>query len=285
MTDFAEVFTIVERGERAIRAYQFELGDALNRAVGPPSRDGRNNGSAAKLEDCSRQLLMRGHEYTADALRKLRDTAAIFPPGSREPGVSFSSHRIAGTPEMLRTIIQSAPEGQLITASYVSGVMTARAIERQREIDRVFAEETKLRQRKTEEARRERERAEADARNARSVAARREAEQRAKAAAKKEAANKTPVKRPEIPEDSTRPEDVPVLLARVAFTTGLADQVRTLKKLAKDVEPFIAAGALEQATVEYAFDTLTELKSLADTLQTRLRKLKFDKRGHLSVVA
>lgn len=276
--DFSEIITLVGKGERTHTRFQWELGDALIRAIGRPSPSGAQDGSFAKLEACSEELKQHGYEYEALTLKNLRFNAWRFPPESRDSGIGWHAHYLAGTPEMLDIVIEGAPRNQKITAAYVLSVTRGMALARQQEL----AAETEQRRVAYEKAKREREAAEAEAKTAKTAAEREAAADRAKAAMKKQKASKSSPKKREAPTTKPKPEDVPLLVARAAFAADLSQIRRSVTKLRETYEPLLAG--FTDADTEHGHEVLMTVAEMARSFADVLRKGNGGKASHLSVV-
>jgi hypothetical protein len=105
--NIAPIVAAAQERERSL----WEIGDALLEECGPPSEDGRDNGSREKLEEAAAEIEQLNIEgYSAGRLYNLRKVAHNFPPDRRVPGVSWDAHRLAGSPEMLEAIIKHAAD-------------------------------------------------------------------------------------------------------------------------------------------------------------------------------
>ena len=86
---------------------QWRIGDALLEEI-PMGKEGHRTDAYAELEECAKELLGEGHDIAPDTLRSYRLVSSQFPPGRRRADVSWTSHRNAGSPEMLDAIIKVA---------------------------------------------------------------------------------------------------------------------------------------------------------------------------------
>jgi hypothetical protein len=116
---FPETFEAAMRGENA----QWAIGDALLKEVGKPPASSANDGSHAKIQAVAKELFENGVQiYSVKALAGMRQTAFDFGPNCRIPGIAFHAHRAAGDPDSLAVIIETVPEGRVITQPYVEQV-------------------------------------------------------------------------------------------------------------------------------------------------------------------
>jgi hypothetical protein len=97
----------------------WEISDALVAECGPPGDNELLRAASAHLFEHG------GYEYDVPTLSALRRTAYAFPPADRRHELSWSTHRAAGSPEMLAVIIAGAPAGTKITPRYVQLVVQA----------------------------------------------------------------------------------------------------------------------------------------------------------------
>jgi hypothetical protein len=106
-------------------AYTARVADALLDYAGPPSANGVNNGSDAKLNRVANEVKKRfpgrGEDrFDFDYLRQLRRTAFNFPPGERSPGIPFSWFICAGKPEILKgAMAQAEKDERKCSAGYI----------------------------------------------------------------------------------------------------------------------------------------------------------------------
>jgi hypothetical protein len=105
MTAFPKTIAAVQRRDRCM----WEIGEALLAECGPPSTNGKHDGSYAKLEAASQEIEhLKIEGYTVDYLAKIREVAHKFPSRIRNPGVSWAAHRSSGSPAMLGAILKAA---------------------------------------------------------------------------------------------------------------------------------------------------------------------------------
>ena len=97
----------------------WEIADAVLTDVGPPGPDGVNDGSSTQFRALSETLASEGYVYSADTLRRFRNTAFAFPAGSRLPAASFYIHlRLVWHPELLAELAARAEaEGRRVDSN------------------------------------------------------------------------------------------------------------------------------------------------------------------------
>jgi hypothetical protein len=88
----------------------WEIGDEIIKVTGS-SRDeqGKTTGLFKKIKAIAEELESNGLEkYDEKSLSSIRITAIVFRGNDRIPEVGFHTHRIAGTPEKLKNVIEYA---------------------------------------------------------------------------------------------------------------------------------------------------------------------------------
>ena len=270
--DFTEVVEVVARGVKAQTKAQWDVGDALIRAVGGPTPDGRNDGSSEKLEACSEELAKHGFEYSPNTLRNLRLMAHIYPKKRRHLDLSFGVHNDANDPDTLDDIIAKAPQGQKIVQSYVRSVMQARELAHQRKLDK----ERERRQVEFEKAREEREEAEELARKARTKEEKEEADEKIAAAEQKQRENRVPPTRTDIPKVVPSAEEAAGLIGKLEFDMELSRVWASLNGISKKYDSLIKS--LSQDDVDLAVERLDNVilkaNQLADHICKKARKIR-----------
>jgi len=93
-------FPKVVEAVAAMEKSQWRIGDALLAEI-PMGKDSSHNEALAELEECAEELSRRGFDLTPQTLANYRYIANAFPPSRRRDGISWNSHRDAGTPDML----------------------------------------------------------------------------------------------------------------------------------------------------------------------------------------
>lgn len=105
MSKFPKTIAAVQKREKSL----WEIGDALVAECGRPNESSANDGSYERLEAAAAEINgLHIEGYSIDYLRKVRLCAYTFSPGRRHPGVSFSAHQEAKTPDRLDAIIGAA---------------------------------------------------------------------------------------------------------------------------------------------------------------------------------
>lgn len=96
---------------------QWDVADALLREVGPfdPLRT-----DIAVFREIAETAEGMGFDYAPKYLQRLRDLAVAFPVERRHPGLSFTVHNEAHTPEMLDQAVKlAASEGRNVTHRFI----------------------------------------------------------------------------------------------------------------------------------------------------------------------
>jgi len=118
---YAEIIRIAKSTD----GLQWTLGDALLKEVGenvssPTGGRNSHDGTRAVLEEISRILHDEGLDYTANSLATLRVMSWKFPRESRESLLSWSVHKVCGSPKMLQQVKTLATKERVakITRAY-----------------------------------------------------------------------------------------------------------------------------------------------------------------------
>ena len=102
-----------------IRNAAWELGDAILLECGPPSSNGKNDGSLQKLKEAQDILFKEEHfEIELNTLLRYREIAYKFPKDKRR-NVSWSNHCDAGSPEILDNIIAAVGGEENVTRAII----------------------------------------------------------------------------------------------------------------------------------------------------------------------
>jgi hypothetical protein len=100
--EFPKTLAAIEASDKC----QWKIGDALLAEI-PWGGTGKNNKETIKLQKCEKELRDHGHDYATTTLKKYRETSHNFKgAGARVPGVSYSVHQEAGSPEMLDAVLK-----------------------------------------------------------------------------------------------------------------------------------------------------------------------------------
>jgi hypothetical protein len=106
----------VVKAVQAAQKSQWDIGFALLKDCGPPSRDGVTDNSFEKLTAVADELLEHCNEdYSVKYLAMMRSTAHAWSRSSRDDLPVFSIARIAGDPETLKKIKAKAKDRRLTT--------------------------------------------------------------------------------------------------------------------------------------------------------------------------
>jgi hypothetical protein len=128
MTEFPKTIGLIKARENS----QWAIGDALIEECGESSTQGTiNDGSRELIAVLAKELEELGLEgYTIGHLASLRNISSKFPANSRESALPWTFHRDAGSPEMLRKILERVTkQGKRITRIYITE--TRKAIEKE----------------------------------------------------------------------------------------------------------------------------------------------------------
>jgi hypothetical protein len=92
------------------------VGDILVAECGPPSVNGRRDGSRERIREAYDEAvkILGSCEYSVEALAKMRCIAYAFPTRRRHAKLAWSAHETAGCPEILEKIVAAHP-GEKIT--------------------------------------------------------------------------------------------------------------------------------------------------------------------------
>jgi hypothetical protein len=247
------------------------LGDALLAECGPPPENGVNDGSYALMLEVEKELLNEGFEYTPSSLSTIRSTAYSFRAlSTRKAGISFHTHRAAGSPEYLDAIIAGSPKGTRITQPYVEAIRKTQRAEIIREHERVAIE--------AEEARMEADQELVEAKKTDNHATIAKAARKAEEARVKEQGNR---RAPRPKQGPPQAEEVVQLVAETKFLAHAVRATVLAQEATKDIRQ-----CLEELT-ESRVRALTEVALEAANAWTEaaniVRQEVTNKHGHLSI--
>ena len=218
---------------------KWAIGDALIAECGPPHGEGLGvrDGSRARLQELAKEALGElGLDCGVDALAHIRTTAYLFKSSQRSSGIAFSTHRVAGTPEILDAIIAGAPKGTNITQRYVEGIRRTQAeharAEREEENAKATAAREKAEAEEAEALKKVRDARDAEEKEAAQVEAKK-ASRKAEKAAQKERETKVAPKKKISPPTK---EEVPQLVAEMSFLGNASRSVVLARASVKDLE-------------------------------------------------
>jgi hypothetical protein len=282
MTDnvkYPGVLAAVRQGEKAI----WKIGDELIAALGNPPKSTVRDESRKKFEPVAEELLEHGYEYGVESLSKIRRTAADFPPSRRHPGVSFTAHQEAGSPDILDAILKATPKGTLISKRYIRAAKKGMFDEKSRET-KAAHNKAKAAEKAAEK---ERERARQAQKDAKDEAERKAAAERERIAAEKAAAARQKAKDSQPPPEKKPPENfTPKKLADgmvgAEFSVKLKEAKTLLTKMTNGIEPIV--DQLSQTTVESWTEQLLDIAETARKLADLIRRNQPTRRGHLYAV-
>jgi hypothetical protein len=278
---FPLTLAAVKKGESSL----WDIGDALIKECGPPSKNGIKDGGSSRLGAASEYLRENGgYDYGVSALKDIRITAFNFRPLARDPGLSFAVHRLARTPERLQAIIAGAAKGTKITCDYVEKVLQAQALqeEMKREADAEAARKKRERaEEKEAEAKRKEAEAKDEAQRVKAAKKAKEAEEKTKEARKEEKAVRTAPKPRIGPPPPESPEETTALLGNATFMANAARADRLADEARESIVPLLGvlSPAACAAMVEAALEAANSWRKLAD-----LVKKEHGSHEHLYVV-
>jgi hypothetical protein len=122
LDDVLDAISQCVENEKASDDLTARVADLVLAYVGPPSADGVNDGSEAKLKQLAVAVEQKfaTTRFEFPYLRRLRATAFKFPPEKRFSGVKFSLMLVACDPETLRgAMAQAEKDNRKCSASYI----------------------------------------------------------------------------------------------------------------------------------------------------------------------
>jgi hypothetical protein len=273
------------KGENAL----WEIGDEIIKALGKRAGArliGDNDGSYKILEEIANELVANGiDKYETKSLADIRITASNFQGSDRIRKVSFTSHRVAGTPAMLTAAMDYANQlDKKVSPDLI------------REYKKIVGDEEKKarkearqdainakKEAEAEAAKAREEKRQANSKEAKEAAAKREHE--AKERAKEAAALANDLKSPppinhSVPKKG--PADVPMLVVRATFNADVEKAKALAKKMDRDIDPHLEN--LSDAFVANAVEELLEAANAFRQLSNKIRSGKANKRSHLYAV-
>ena len=268
------------------------MGDYLLRVAGKPSdKSGRNNGSFATIKEVEFDLRENGYpQYSVPYLSQIRTVAHDFPASNRVRGVSWTTHHVAATPDVLIAVMDAAKsKGRKgVSKRFVQQIIDGMGAD-----DRARRKGVEIRARKAAD-RAEEERAKHFAEKKR--AERMQDKEAAKAAAKREEEATSRAERMRGRARKLRgapkrvkgvsvpkPQDVPLLVAKTKFSADSSEAKALVKRMAREIEPHI--DELSKAFVIGSVEELLEIADLFRKLATKLNCNQTEKRAHLHAVA
>jgi hypothetical protein len=251
---------IAKRGESAL----WDMGDYLIEVAGKPKTDRTNDGSYAKIDEVSTELIEHGYpQFSTGYMARLRVIAHAFHAPHRERSVSWTAHEMAGSPEVLQVVIAAAKaEGRKgVSKRFVQQVMDGMdadqrakrkglAIKAQKAADRAAAKgDTKSAERNKERAR------------------------KLKGAPRRDKSKR----------QAPRPEDVPMIVIKSKFAADSAEAAALVKRMDREISPHI--DDLSKAFIIGSVEELLEIAESFRKLAAKLNRNQTDKRAHLHAVA
>jgi len=103
-------YPLTMKAAQGLERDQWTLGDALLKECGPPSENGVNNGSFAKLLEAQQELAANGIDYAENTLRIYRDVSYWFSAATRIAAVSHRVHIECGSPQVLNAVLKAWEE-------------------------------------------------------------------------------------------------------------------------------------------------------------------------------
>lgn len=293
----AEALAIAARGN----SVNWDMGDYLLRVAGRPSTDHGHNGSFKVIKEVADTLSENGYpEFSTPYMSRLRAIADAFPSSHRVRSVSWTTHEVAGTPEVLDAVIEAAKaQGRNVGGTKKGEGISKRFV--QQVIDGMHADKNaqrkgaEIKARKVaEQAEKERERAAAD----KAAAGRRQDSEGVKAAEKREREAQAKAERhrgyarklkgapkrdKSRPIKPPKPEEVPLLVAKTKFMADSAEAKALVKRMSKAIDPHIEG--LSKPFIIGSVEELLEIAELFRKLAAKLNRNQTEKRAHLHAVA
>jgi hypothetical protein len=283
-----EALAIAKRGN----SVNWDMGDYLLKVAGKPSDSKANNGSYKTIEEVSEELTENGYpQFSVRYMALLRQVAYDFAARYRVSSVSWTTHRAAGTPEVLIAVMDAAKaKGRKgVSKRFVMDVINGM------NADRIAKRKgTEIRARKAA-ARAEEERQQAAVDKA--AAKRRQDDAATKAAQKREDEAISRAERnrgrarklrgaPKRDKSKTvkppKPEEVPHLIAKTKFMRDSAEAVALVRRMDREISPHI--DDLSKAFIVGSVEELLEIAEMFRKLAAKLNRNQTEKRAHLHAV-
>jgi len=238
---------IAKRGESAL----WDMGDYLIEV-------------SNKVSEVSEELIEHGYvQYSLSYMYQILQTAKAFPESSRARNMSWTTHNVAGSPNVLEAVVAAAKaEGRKgVSKRFVQQVMDGMdadqrakrkglAIKAQKAADRAAAKgDTKSAERNKERAR------------------------KLKGAPRRDKSKR----------QAPRPEDVPMIVIKSKFAADSAEAAALVKRMDREISPHI--DDLSKAFIIGSVEELLEIAESFRKLAAKLNRNQTDKRAHLHAVA
>ena len=238
---------------------RWEMGDYLIEITTKETAAG-----GSKVAEVADELVRNGYrQWDVSSMQHMRRLALNFPPKSRVPGISWSAHEEAGSPEMLKVILAASKAQGMkdLPKRFVRGVVQG--------VDADHKAKRKAAQIKAEKAAAKAE-AQGDTKRAE--------HNKARARKLRGAPQRDPSKRI-VP----KPEDVPMMLVKAKFASDTSTIRAMVHLMDKEVSPHI--NDLSKAFVVGSVEQLLEIAEAIRKLAAKLNRNQSNKRAHLHAVA
>jgi hypothetical protein len=283
-----EALAIAKRGN----SVNWDMGDYLLKVAGKPSESRANNGSFKAIAEVADELAENGYpQFSTKHMSQLREVAHDFPASYRVISVSWTTHREAGTPEILAAVIEAAKaQGRKgVSKRFVMQIINGMHADRNAKRKSAEIKARKI----AEKAERERQQAMRDKESAQKrqdelaakAAEKREQEANARAEHNRGRARKlrgAPKRDKSKPLKSPKPEEVPLLVAKSKFMADSAEAKALVRRMDREIDPHI--DDLSKAYIVGCVEELLEIAELFRKLATKLNRNQIEKRAHLHAV-
>lgn len=263
----------------------WEIADEIVKSTGP-SRDGpgKNTGLYKEIKAIAEELEKNGLEkYDEESLSRMRITAITFKENDRIPEIGFHTHRIAGTPERLKNVIEYAVSVGRTKAVSQAFIKEYEGLEKEyrREARKEALTAKEEAAAKIAEAKEEHRKANSPQAKAAAAQKIKEAEEEKKAAAQLAEDLKTAPKINHNARSKGR-AGRSMLEVRTGFSADLSKAKSLAERMDKDVDPHI--DNLPDTFIDMAAEELLEIAEMFRQLSFKVRSKKSNKRSHLHAV-
>lgn len=288
MGKYEGVVAAAMQGENAL----WELGDEIIKAIGERApedyKPGSRDGSREKLKEIAAELVTVGIElYDEKSLAEARVVASTFKGSDRIKNVSFTAHKRAGSPHILRAAMVYAEEtGKRLSTRLIDDFKKRLAAEEKESRKEAHKDAIEARKEAEKEAAlAKEEKRKANDPNSREDAARREheAKERAKEAELLARQLKGPPSKSELAKKASRKEDVSIIVVKTDLSAAIAKAQALVKQMDKNVTPHV--DDLSPAFVTNAVEELLAVAEAFRQLAYKVQGGQVNKRSHIHRVA